>query len=94
MLNQGEQARGSLSFRFVQVWKGVRKRGALGKDSYLELYKINMLDVNLEQLVRGKSYAILYTIFKNRFKVSFFTLANIRANTFTLIDTKYAKKVL
>jgi len=52
-----------------------------------------MSNIDLSQLVGGKSYFILYTIFRNRFQVFSSALANIRANAFALIDTKCARKL-
>jgi len=52
-----------------------------------------MFNVNLSQLVGGKSCSILYIIFRNKFQVFFFALANIRANAFALINTKCACKL-
>ena len=52
-----------------------------------------MLYINLSQLVSKKSYTILCTLFHNRYQVLTSTLANLGANAFTLIDTKYAIKL-
>jgi len=52
-----------------------------------------MSNINLNQLVGGKSCFILYIIFCNKFQVFFFALANIKANAFALINTKYACKL-
>jgi len=46
-----------------------------------------MLDVNLGWLVSRRSCTIPYTLFRNRYQVLTFTLANSRANAFALIDT-------
>jgi hypothetical protein len=48
--------------------KEVRKKGTLRKDSVLgSRDEVDMLDVNLGRLVRGKSCSILCTIFRNKF---------------------------
>jgi len=52
-----------------------------------------MSNVDLSQLVGGKSCSIPYTIFRNRFQVFSSALADTRANAFTLIDTKCARKL-
>jgi len=52
-----------------------------------------MFNVDLSQLVGGKSCFILYIIFRNKFQVFSFALANIKANAFALIDTKCACKL-
>jgi len=52
-----------------------------------------MFNVDLGQLVGGKSCSILYIIFRNRFQVFSFALANTRANAFALINTKCARKL-
>ena len=52
-----------------------------------------MSNIDLSQLVGGKSYIVLCYIFNNRSKVSSFALADTRANTFTLIDTRCANRV-
>jgi len=52
-----------------------------------------MLHINLGQLVSKRSYTIPYTLFRNRYQVLTSTLANSRANTFTLIDIQYAIKL-
>jgi hypothetical protein len=64
----------------------VKKRGILEENSSLELKGINILYINLRRLIGGKSYTIPYTLFRNRYQVLTFTLADSGANTFTLID--------
>src|SRR6266702_3750622 len=70
----------------------VRKRGTLGEDSSLKLKGINILYINLNQLVSKKSYTIPYTLFHNKYQVLTSTLANLKANAFALINTKYITK--
>jgi len=52
-----------------------------------------MSHVNLSWLVSGKSCTILCTLFCNGYQVLTFALADLRANAFTLIDTKCAAKL-
>jgi len=52
-----------------------------------------MSSVDLNWLVGGKSYTIPCSLFCNRYQVSTSTLANTRANVFTLISSKCALKV-
>ena len=52
-----------------------------------------MLEVDLSQLLGGKSFTILCTLFHNRYRVITTALANSRANAFALLNTKYAKKI-
>ena len=52
-----------------------------------------MLEVNLSQLLGRKSFTIPCTLSCNKCKVNTTALANSRANTFALINTKYAKKL-
>jgi hypothetical protein len=52
-----------------------------------------MLEVNLSQLLGGKSFTMLCTLFRNRYRVTTTALANSRANAFALLNTKCAKKI-
>jgi len=52
-----------------------------------------MSNVDLGQLVGGKSCFIPCTIFRNGFQVFSFALADTRANAFALVDTKCACKL-
>ena len=52
-----------------------------------------MLEVDLSQLLGGKSFIVLCTLFRNGYRVTTTALANSRANAFTLLDTKYANKI-
>jgi hypothetical protein len=52
-----------------------------------------MLEVNLSQLLSRKSFTVLYNLFCNRCRVNTTALANFRANAFTLLNTKCAKKL-
>ena len=45
----------------------VKKKETLKKNFSLGLKGINILYINLEQLISGKSYTILYTLFCNRY---------------------------
>ncbi len=71
----------------------VRKRGTLKEVSTLGLKGINMLEVDLSRLLSRKTFTVLYTLFRNRYKVRTITLVNSRANAFALLNTKYAKKI-
>jgi hypothetical protein len=64
----------------------VRKRGTLEKDSSLGLKGIDILYINLGQLIGGKSYTILYTLFRNKYQVLTSALTDFETNAFTLID--------
>jgi hypothetical protein len=66
---------------------GVRKRGTLEEDSSLGLKGIDILYINLGRLIGGKSCTIPCTLFYNKYQVLTSTLADFRANAFTLIDT-------
>jgi len=52
-----------------------------------------MLYINLGWLVGGRSCTISYTLFCNRYQVLTSALANLGANTFTLINIKCAVKL-
>ena len=52
-----------------------------------------MLEVDLSQLLGGKSFTILCTLFHNGYRVTTTALANSRANAFALLNTKCAKKI-
>ena len=52
-----------------------------------------MLKVNLSQLLSKKSFTILYILSYNKCKVNTIALTNSKANTFTLLNTKYTKKI-
>jgi hypothetical protein len=52
-----------------------------------------MLKVDLSQLLGRKSFTVLYTLFRNRYRVTTTALADSKANAFTLLNTKCAKKI-
>ena len=52
-----------------------------------------MLEVNLSQLLGGKSFTMPCTLFRNGYRVTTTALANSRANAFALLDIKCAKKI-
>ena len=52
-----------------------------------------MLYIDLSWLVGGKSCTIPCTLFRNGYQVLTSALANLGANAFALIDTKYAVKL-
>ena len=52
-----------------------------------------MLKVNLSQLLSKKSFIVLYILSYNKCKVNTITLANFKANTFVLLNTKCTKKI-
>ena len=52
-----------------------------------------MLEVDLSQLIGGKSFTIYYTLSRNRYGVKTTTFANSRANAFTLLNAKCAQKI-
>ena len=52
-----------------------------------------MLEVDLSQLLGGKSFTIPCTLFRNGYRVTTTTLANSRANAFALLNTKCAKNI-
>ena len=55
--------------------------------------RIDISSVDLNWLVRGKSYTIPCSLFCNGYQVSTFALANTRANIFTLISSKCTPKI-
>ncbi len=69
----------------------VRKRRTLKEVSTLGLKGINMLEVDLSYLLGRKSFTILCTLSRNRYRVNIITLANSRANAYALFNIKYAK---
>ena len=52
-----------------------------------------MFKVDLSQLLSRKSFIVLYTLSYNKYKVNTTTLANLKANAFTLFNTKCVKKL-
>ena len=52
-----------------------------------------MLEVDLSQLLGGKSFTMPCTLFHNGYRVTTTALTNSRANAFTLLNTKCAKKI-
>jgi hypothetical protein len=52
-----------------------------------------MLEVDLSQLLGGKSFTVTCTLFRNGYRVTTTALANSRANAFALLNTNYAKKI-
>jgi len=49
--------------------------------------------INLSQLLGGKSFTILYTLYHNRCRVNTTTLTNFKANAFMLLNIRYTKKI-
>jgi hypothetical protein len=72
---------------------GFGKRGTLKEDSSLGLEGVNMSEVDLSQLLGGKSFTVPCTLFRNGYGVTTTALANSRANAFALLNTKCAKKI-
>ena len=52
-----------------------------------------MSEVDLSQLLGGKSFTMPCTLFRNGYRVTTTALANSRANAFALLNTKSAKKI-
>ena len=52
-----------------------------------------MSEVDLSQLLGRKSFTILYTLFRNRYRVTTTALADSKANAFALFNTKCTKKI-
>ena len=52
-----------------------------------------MLEVDLSQLLGGKSFIVPCTLFRNGYRVTTTTLANSRVNAFTLLNTKCVNKI-
>jgi hypothetical protein len=52
-----------------------------------------MLEVDLSQLLGGKSFTVLCTLFRNGYRVTTTALADFKANAFALLNTKCAKKI-
>ena len=52
-----------------------------------------MLYIDLSWLVGGKNCTILCTLFRNKYQVLTFALADSGVNAFALINTKYAIKL-
>src|SRR5271154_2125226 len=71
----------------------VGKRGTLKEDSSLGLKGIDMLEVDLSWLIGGKSFTIPCNLSRNGYRVKTTTLADFRANAFTLLNTKCAQKI-
>ena len=71
----------------------VGKRRTLKEVSSLGSNGIDILEVDLSWLIGGKSFTILYTLLYNRYRVNTTTLANSRVNAFTLLNTKYTRKI-
>jgi hypothetical protein len=101
MHSWNRQTRSCVSSRFVQGYRtageqiggrigsrGARERTTLEKGSFLELYQIDMSNIDLSQLVGGKNCTVLYYIFNNRSKVFSFVLADTGANILVLINTQ------
>jgi hypothetical protein len=52
-----------------------------------------MSEVDLSQLLGGKSFTIPCTLFRNGYGVTTTALADSGANAFALLDTNYAKNI-
>ena len=52
-----------------------------------------MLEVDLSQLLGGKSFTMPCALFRNGYRVTTTALANFRANAFALLNTKCVKKI-
>ena len=65
----------------------LRKQICLGKDFFLNKFKINFLDINLYQLVSKLYLTIFYILILNKYIIILNTLANTRANGFVFFNT-------
>ena len=65
------------------------KKETLREDSSLK-YLIDFKRINLSQLINKKCFIVLYIVSQNRYKVNITIFNNIRANSFTFINTAYA----
>jgi hypothetical protein len=54
---------------------------------------VDILKVDLSQLLNKKSFTVLYTLFRNRYRVTTTALADFKANAFALLNAKCAKKI-
>ena len=54
---------------------------------------ISLLKINLSRLIRGKHFIVLYTLLKNKYKITLSTLINSRANSFVFINTVYVNNI-
>jgi hypothetical protein len=91
LLNKGKSRQSLVNLRGQYR---VRKRGILEEDSSLGLKGIDILYINLKWLISGKSCTIPCILFYNKYQVLTFALADSRVNTFTLIDTQCAVKLV
>ncbi len=54
---------------------------------------IDISEVDLSQLIGSKSFVVYCILSRNGYRVETTVLADIRANAFVFIDTKYATKL-
>ncbi len=62
------------------------KRGCLGKDSFLGKLRVNLIEINLDQLIGGLYLTIPYSLSYNRYLVNVSSLTNSRVNSFVFIN--------
>ena len=62
------------------------ERGPLRKVSTLELYTLDIQEIDLSNLIKSSLLTVLYTLAKNRIEVDFDILADTRVNRFAFID--------
>ena len=57
------------------------------------MYRINLYDLSLSRLIRGKALTQPCTINKNRLSIKLSALINSRANRYIFINTEIAKQI-
>ena len=77
----------------MRLLKTSWERVTLKEDFSLELKGIDFFKIDLSWLIDRKSFTILYILSCNGCEVKTTTLANSKANAFTLLSVKCAKKL-
>ena len=52
------------------------------------------MKIDLSRLIKGRHFTVLYTLSKNRYRITFSAFINSRANDFIFINTAYVNNIL
>jgi hypothetical protein len=55
---------------------------------------ISLIKINLSRLIKGRHFIVLYTLLKNKYRITLSALINSRANGFVFINTAYINNIL
>jgi hypothetical protein len=55
---------------------------------------ISLLKINLSRLIEDRHFIVLYTLLKNKYRITLSALINSKANSFVFIDIAYINNIL